>query len=283
MAERGITGAVQDQIVQSITSFALYGFPESHAASFALIAYASAYLKAHHPTAFTIALLNAWPMGFYHPATLIKDAQRHGVALVMPEHRRIAAAEAEIRDRETADDGARFIKALSELSRQQVIVIDTPGSESHLTRLAHNEADTLITPLNDSFVDIDVLAKVDRERRAVQAPSVYTQMVWEQNNRRVVEGRAPIDWVVMRNRMTHIDARNKRDIVSLLDKLAARVGFRLAPGFGERMVYRELFLKGLTLFDLAPGEEGYMESASHAAARQEVTDLLATIGVPIRT
>ena len=82
MAARGITGANQDQIVQSITSFALYGFPESHAASFALIAYASAYLKAYHPTAFLIALLNAWPMGFYHPASLIKDAQRHGVAVL---------------------------------------------------------------------------------------------------------------------------------------------------------------------------------------------------------
>ncbi len=208
-------------------------------------------------------------------------AQRRGAPLVMPEHRRIAPAEDELRDRETADDGARFIKAISELSRQQVIVIDTPGSESHLTRLAHNEADTLITPLNDSFVDIDVLAKVDRERRAVQAPSVYTQMVWEQNNRRVVEGRAPIDWVVMRNRMTHIDARNKRDIVSLLDKLAARIGFRLAPGFGERMVYRELFLRGLTLFDLEPGSDGYVESPSHAAARREVTELLAAVGVPI--
>jgi error-prone DNA polymerase len=78
MAERGITGAAQDQIVKAITSFALYGFPESHAASFALIAYASAYLKAHHPAAFYVALLNAWPMGFYHPASLIKDAQRHG-------------------------------------------------------------------------------------------------------------------------------------------------------------------------------------------------------------
>jgi error-prone DNA polymerase len=79
MAERGITGKVQDQIVLSITSFALYGFPESHAASFALIAYASAWLRCYHPTAFYVALLNAWPMGFYHPATLIKDAQRHGV------------------------------------------------------------------------------------------------------------------------------------------------------------------------------------------------------------
>ena len=82
MTERGIVGEPQEQIVQSITSFALYGFPESHAASFALIAYASAYLKAHHPTAFLIALLNAWPMGFYHPASLVKDAQRHGVTVL---------------------------------------------------------------------------------------------------------------------------------------------------------------------------------------------------------
>jgi error-prone DNA polymerase len=79
MTARGIVGTAQEQIVQSITSFALYGFPESHAASFALIAYASAWLRCHHPTAFTVALLNAWPMGFYHPATLVKDAQHHGV------------------------------------------------------------------------------------------------------------------------------------------------------------------------------------------------------------
>src|SRR5205085_1962094 len=79
MEKNGIAGAAADQIVKSITSFALYGFPESHAASFALIAYASAYLKARHPAAFYVALMNAWPMGFYHPATLVKDAQRHGV------------------------------------------------------------------------------------------------------------------------------------------------------------------------------------------------------------
>ncbi|MEO8034905.1 MAG: error-prone DNA polymerase, partial [Acidobacteriota bacterium] len=79
MTKRGIDLPAQEQIVRSITSFALYGFPESHAASFALIAYASAYIKAHHPAAFYVSLLNAWPMGFYHPATLIKDAQRHGV------------------------------------------------------------------------------------------------------------------------------------------------------------------------------------------------------------
>jgi error-prone DNA polymerase len=82
MAARGIGAAAQDQIVKCITSFALYGFPESHAASFALIAYASAFLKAHHPAAFLAALLNAWPMGFYHPATLVKDAQHHGTRVL---------------------------------------------------------------------------------------------------------------------------------------------------------------------------------------------------------
>ena len=82
MARNGITGAAADEIVRSITSFALYGFPESHAASFALIAYASAYLKCHHPAAFFAAMLNCYPMGFYHPATLVKDAQRHGVTVL---------------------------------------------------------------------------------------------------------------------------------------------------------------------------------------------------------
>ena len=86
MAKNGITGAAQEEIIQGIKSFALYGFPESHAASFALLAYASAYLKAHHPAAFACALLNNWPMGFYHPSTLVNDAVRHGVS-VQPDRR----------------------------------------------------------------------------------------------------------------------------------------------------------------------------------------------------
>ena len=82
MARKGIRDAAAERIIQSITSFALYGFPESHSASFALIAYASAYLKRHHPAAFYAAMLNCYPLGFYHPATLVKDAQRHGVVIL---------------------------------------------------------------------------------------------------------------------------------------------------------------------------------------------------------
>src|SRR5213080_2145395 len=119
MDAQGISGRVQDEIVQQITSFALYGFPESHSASFALIAYASAYLKAHHPAAFFCALLDAWPMGFYHPATLVKDGQRHGV-----EFRPIDVTRSDWRC--TIEDGAvrlgmRYVLGLGEEAARRLV------------------------------------------------------------------------------------------------------------------------------------------------------------------
>jgi error-prone DNA polymerase len=136
MASRGITGATQDEIVQQITSFALYGFPESHAASFALIAYASAYLKAHHPAAFCCALLNAWPMGFYHPATIVKDGQRHGVVF-----RPVDAARSAWRC--TIDDGAvrlglRYVMGLRHDAAERMI-----ATRPHATVAAVTQAGTL--------------------------------------------------------------------------------------------------------------------------------------------
>ncbi len=128
MAARGITGETQDQIVQSITSFALYGFPESHAASFALIAYASAYLKRHHPTAFLIGLLNAWPMGFYHPATLVQDAQRHGVT-VLPIDVNASAVECVWEgDREGACRlGLRYVEGLRRAAAETIVCARESG------------------------------------------------------------------------------------------------------------------------------------------------------------
>jgi len=123
MAERGIIGKAVEEIVQGITSFALYGFPESHAASFALIAYASAYLKAYHPECFLIALLNAWPMGFYHPATLLQDARRHGVR-VLPIDVNHSARGCKVEcssDRKlTVRLGLRFVKGLREEAAQRL-------------------------------------------------------------------------------------------------------------------------------------------------------------------
>lgn len=178
---------------------------------------------------------------------------------------------------------ARVAAAVRKADGCDFMIIDTPGSASALARAGHEAADTLITPINDSFIDIDVLARIDRDRRTVIGPSVYTQMVWECHNRRVVETRPAMDWIVMRNRLAHIDSRNMRDITALMDALARRIGFRLAPGFGERVVFRELFPLGLTVLDLPdridrPGVDAAI-SASHRAARDELGALLSTIGV----
>jgi chromosome partitioning protein len=105
-------------------------------------------------------------------------------------------------------------------------------------------------------------------------------MVWEQRQQRARIGGRPIDWVVMRNRLSHIDARNKREIARLLNKLAPRIGFRLTPGFGERVIFRELFPKGLTLLDLRTKGIEVNMTMSHLAARQEVRALLESIGLP---
>ena len=206
-------------------------------------------------------------------------AEERGTALAMPQHRKVERSRAATLAEAETDERARLNRVLREFATCNFIVIDTPGSDSRLSRMAHEHADTLVTPINDSFLDIDVLAQIDRRRREVLAPSTYSQMVWEQNNRRVIAGRAPIDWIVMRNRLMHLDARNKREIAGLLEQLARRIGFRLAPGFGERVVFRELFLRGLTLLDLPESEDDLPPSPSHLAAREEIKDLLRTIGL----
>lgn len=179
-----------------------------------------------------------------------------------------------------ADELARFKAALEDLSsRNQIIVIDTPGADTNLNRVGHSYADTLITPMNDSFVDLDLLATIDPESHKIIRPSVYSEMVWDVRKRRAMRDRGSIDWILMRNRLSHLDARNKREVSDIVENLAKRIGFRIAPGFGERVIFRELFLKGLTLMDLVEEGSSSSLSMSHIAARQEVRSLLETINL----
>lgn len=200
-----------------------------------------------------------------------------GLPLPLPELRRVARSEAAGRDAAEAEERSRLDAALAELAGQDFLVVDTPGSDSHLSRIGHQAADVLITPLNDSFVDLDLLARIDPDGRRILGPSVYSEMVWQQRQMRARAGGRPVDWIVMRNRLSHLDARNKQKVGGLLDQLARRIGFRLAPGFGERVIFRELFPKGLTLLDLR--EAGTDLTLSHLAARQEVFSLLAALGL----
>jgi chromosome partitioning protein len=169
---------------------------------------------------------------------------------------------------------------MTELGDRQVVIIDTPGSDSYLGRLGHAQADMLITPINDTLLDVDILAHIDPAKREVRAPSAYCEMVWKLNEQRTARHLEPIDWIVMRNRLTHIDAHNKRAVADLLEQLAKRIGFRLASGFGERVIFHELFLTGLTVLDLPDDKLRGWSNLSLSHARREIDGLLATIGVP---
>jgi chromosome partitioning protein len=200
--------------------------------------------------------------------------------LPLPQHISIGRSKAAVVNDAMREEAAALDQAMERLGRMDFIVIDTPGSDSSLSRRAHILADTLITPLNDSFLDLDVLGRIDKTGRRVTRPSIYAEMVWDQRKRRATAGAKPIDWVVLRNRLTTLDARNKREIARLLGELSNRIGFRVIPGFTERVIFRELFPRGLTLLDLTKIESGIELAMSHLAARQEIRDLVEALKLP---
>jgi len=158
------------------------------------------------------------------------------------------------------------------------IVIDCPGSHTRLSQVAHSLADTLITPLNDSFIDFDLLARTDADGQTILGPSVYSEMVWNARQLRAQAGLRPIDWIVLRNRVGAQAMVNKEKMGRALDALARRIGFRVAPGFNERVIFRELFPRGLTLLDLRDiGVKGL--NISNIAARQELRDLVKALNL----
>jgi chromosome partitioning protein len=210
-------------------------------------------------------------------------ARRKGVDLPMPIHAAVPLSDLPDRSEAQADERARLEAALEQvIDRVDFVVIDTPGSDTYLSRLAHTWADTLLTPLNDSFIDLDLLARVDPDSLKIVRPSIYAEAVWKQRQLRAVQGGRPVDWVVMRNRLSSLAARNKRDMASVIEALAKRIGFRTAAGLSERVIYKELFLNGLTLLDLKRGGKGPSLTLSHVAARQEVRDLVAALNLPRR-
>ena len=177
-------------------------------------------------------------------------------------------------------DDAGLAAALDRLSADaDVIVVDTPGRDDPVARAAILRADTLVTPMNDSFVDLDLIGQVDPDSFKITKPSFYAELIWNSRTQRARDTGKSVDWVVLRNRLQHIDSHNLRRVGAALDELARRVGFRVIPGLGERVIYRELFPKGLTLLDLAQlGEVGM----GHVTARQELREMIAGLGVPTR-
>ncbi|SLJ94084.1 division plane positioning ATPase MipZ [Novosphingobium mathurense] len=196
--------------------------------------------------------------------------------------------------REIALPGARFavydgddVNELDALSEEiadgyDFLIFDTPGRDDVFARHVATTADTLVTPLNDSFVDFDLIGQVESESFRVKKLSFYAELMWETRKKRglktIQEGRRELDWVVVRNRVQHVEARNMRRLDEALKELSKRVGFRIASGLSERVIYRELFPSGLTLLDKGHlGELG----TSHLVARQELRSLVAGLNLPV--
>ncbi len=211
-----------------------------------------------------------------------KWAEASGADLKMPQE--VIVEPSKLRDLDAAEEeeAERWAGALETLSGNDVILIDTPGGVTHLSRLAHAMADIVVTPINDSFIDFDLLGQVDPESMKVTKPSIYSEMIWESRMRKSAQDKEKraLDWVVVRNRMSMLDAHNKRRVGEGVAELSKRIGFRVAPGVCERVIYRELFPRGLTLLDMGDGT-GQKISMSHISARQEVRDLLTALNLPI--
>ncbi|MXW91341.1 MAG: ATPase [Rhodospirillaceae bacterium] len=200
--------------------------------------------------------------------------ESEGLRLHMPDHRRIGGDDA---GRGAADPAALQPDTDALIDRlaatHDYVVLDCPGTDNALARHAISRADILITPINDSFIDLDLLARVGGMPPRVLGPSVYSQTVWEGRQRRAMGGGRPIDWIVLRNRLSPLDSRNKKRVGATLEELAGRIGFRWLDGFHERVIFRQLFLQGLTVLDLREDGAGVPLNMSHVAARQEIRRL----------
>ena len=208
--------------------------------------------------------------------------RRTGLDLHVPSHCFVAREEGLRNDENEAAEFDRFIERIAAAEPEHdFIVVDTPGSDCYLMRLAHAMADTLITPLNDSFVDFDVLGAVDPVTYALTQTSHYAEMVRDARRARRKVDQNDLDWIVVRNRLSSTRSRNKSHIADGLSDLGLQLGFRRADGFIERTIYRELFPRGLTAFDVGKPVLGKRPSQSHMMAQQEAQALLAALRLPL--
>jgi chromosome partitioning protein len=202
------------------------------------------------------------------------------IELTCPMHIPVETCKTGTPEEKIAEENNRLNAALGSLREADcdVIVVDSPGSDTSLSRLGHRQANILVTPINDSFIDLDLIAKIDGTTLQIQKPSIYSDMVWEYRKERAIMGGKPLKWFIVRNRLSHLNATNKKNIEELLKQLERRFAFTFLNGLTERVVYRELFLKGLTLMDLDK-VPGVSLSMSHISARQEVRSLISALGL----
>lgn len=199
--------------------------------------------------------------------------------ILMPEHFEIsqdASKKNSIQDNED-----NFISLLKDLDKFKFIIMDAPGNNTKISEIAHSYADLVITPVNDSFIDLDLLAKIkinqNREMDMV-SPGIYSSMFFSQKLKRASRNKQEIDWIVVRNRLSAMDLLNKRNVDFVLRQISKKLGFRIVPGFGDRVIFKELFLQGLTVIDENLVTK-VRATPSIVSARKELRDFIAALNL----
>ena len=206
------------------------------------------------------------------------------LSLPVPLHNYIEKSRLDSAQEAKLDEQERLRNYIDDISSEyDFIVIDTPGSDTELSRYAHSLADTVVTPINDSFVDLDVLASFEPQTIEVKSLGIYSEMLWERKLIRAKNKNKPLDWIVIRNRLSSANVDNKKNMQLALLKLSKRLGFRHAKGFSERVIFRELFLKGLTLLDLLEQQDqnNITINLSYIAARRELRLILEALNIDV--
>lgn len=202
-------------------------------------------------------------------------SEENGVDLSIPRHRLVESSVQDSRSVALRQDRQHLDDVLASLSEDcRIVVVDCPAGQGSLARAAHEVADVLVTPLNDSFIDLDVLLQFRAGTFEPAALGGYARMIWEAREERRRSGQNGLDWIVLRNRLSGLIDQNKKDLERLLEKIAPAMGFHLAPGLGERVIFRRLFPLGLTIFDSDEPKTALSGSRSLRAARQDIDDLI---------
>jgi chromosome partitioning protein len=209
-----------------------------------------------------------------------KWLEANGATAPMPLEHPVSSDGAALAQASDAEALARFEAAFAESSQGvDFVLIDTPGADTAISRAAHNMADLIVTPMNDSFVDFDMLGVVDPVTLELTRHSLYSETVWNSRKARAAKDRKMIDWVVLRNRLAPTEARNRKRLDERVQALSRKVGFRVGPGLRDRVIYRELFPFGLTVADLSPQIRPVAMSLQHVAARQELRAVMTALGI----
>lgn len=210
-------------------------------------------------------------------------AKKHGLNLSHPTHFHLPLARGDSVKENHQREFELFRQAIGEVENDtDFLVIDTPGFDTNLTRLAHSLADTLITPVNDSLIDLNVMAQMDPVTGEPREMSHYARLVQRARSERLAIDGKSFDWVLVRNRISMLSSRSMRQVQTMLERIAARFGCRVAEGIAERVVFRSLFPMGLTVFD--PLDEallGGTPSLSHVGAREEYRSLVSALHLPV--